>query len=74
MKENFCAASHHLFVIAPESCSLTCMGTDGTQSCNQTNKFPKAMLSVERPISSAEILQGSHATPQSKVQEVELIE
>lgn len=50
------------------------MDADGTQSHDQVNNFPKAVFTVERPVNSAEILQGSHLTPQSKVQEVELTE
>lgn len=62
------------FVAAPASHSLTCMDADGTPSHDQVNNFPKSMFTVERPVNSAEILQGSHLTPQSKVQEVELTE
>lgn len=62
------------FVIAPESHSLTCKSVDGGQSYDQVNNCPKATFTAERPISSAEILQGSHVTAQSEVQEVELTE
>lgn len=50
------------------------MGADGTRSHAQINNIPEAMLTVERPVTGAEILLGSHVAWQNKVREVELIE
>lgn len=43
------------------------MGADGTGSHAQINNVPEAMLTVERPVTGAEILLGSHVAWQDKV-------